>query len=143
MGGGYPDDAVAMDPLLWIMTAAEQKGLSFAEGAKEGFEARRYPRALIHDSRAGLAATYRYQPRLKLDGPENGGSPILHQSVLQKIRTGADGYAPLLLPPDASSVCDGPDDMGGCGPAPMMADPEADGRVRRLVWLAEMGEPAR
>lgn len=133
VGGGYPDDAVAMDPLLWIMSAAEQKGLSFAEGAKAGFEARLYPRALIHDSRAGLAATYRYQPRLKLDGEENGGSPILHKSVVQKIRTGADGYAPLLLPP-MLRVCNGPDDMGECGPAPMQVDPEADGRVRKLVW---------
>lgn len=132
VGGGYPDDAVAMDPLLWILSAAELEGLRFAEGAKEGFEARRYPRAVIHDSRAGLAASYRYQPRPKLSGEAFGGAPILHRSVLQKIRTGADGYAPLLLPPELR-VCSGPSSQETCGPAPMQADAAADGRVRQLV----------
>jgi hypothetical protein len=37
VGGGYPDDAVAMDPLLWIMEAAADEGLRFAEGARGGF----------------------------------------------------------------------------------------------------------
>lgn len=134
VGGGYPDDAVAMDPLLWVLTAAEAQGLRFSQGAREGFEARRYPRAVIHDSRAGLAASYRYQPRPKPAGPEHGGAPVLHRSALTKMRTGADGYAPLLLPPQVL-VCDGPRDSGGCVPAPMVADPEADAFVRRLVDL--------
>jgi uncharacterized protein (DUF2235 family) len=133
VGGGYPDDAVAMDPLLWIMSAAEAKGLRFASGAKVGFETRLYPRAVIHDSRAGLASTYRYQPRLKEGGPENGGTPVLHRSVLQKIRTGADGYAPLLLPSELL-ICDGPDEQGTCVPAPMKADLEADAKTRKLIW---------
>jgi uncharacterized protein (DUF2235 family) len=132
VGGGYPDDAVAMDPLLWIMAAAEQQGLRFATGAKEVFESRRYPRAVIHDSRAGLAATYRYQPRRKPVGPEFGGAPVLHRSALTKIRTGADGYAPLLLP-DALLQCDGPQDQVDCPPAPMVANAEADRQVRKLV----------
>lgn len=132
VGGGYPDDAVAMDPLLWIMTAAEARGLRFAPGARQAFETRLYPRAVIHDSRAGLAATYRYQPRPKLSDPEHGGPPILHRSAVTKIRTGADGYAPLLLP-EGLLVCDGPKDEGKCGPAPMAADPDADARVRGLV----------
>lgn len=138
VGGGYPDDAVAMDPLLWIMTAAEQQGLRFAPGARASFEARRYPRAVIHDSRAGLAATYRYQPRPKPGGPEHGGLPILHRSALAKIRTGADGYAPLLLPPEFL-VCTGPNDQGRCEPAAMRADAEADRQVRRLVgWRVKV-----
>jgi uncharacterized protein (DUF2235 family) len=131
VGGGYPDDAVAMDPLLWIMTAAEAQGLRFAKGAQEGFEARRYPRAVIHDSRAGLAATYRYQPRPKPVDPEFGGAPVLHRSALTKMRTGADGYAPLLLPPEVL-MCNGPNEAR-CAAAPMQADPEAEARVRRLV----------
>lgn len=132
VGGGYPDDAVAMDPLLWIMSAAEAAGLRFAEGARAGFEKRLYPRALIHDSRAGLAAAYRYAPRLKQEGRNFGGPVVLHQSVLQKIRTGADGYAPLLLPATPHS-CREPDSHGTCGPAPMSPDPEADRSVRQLV----------
>jgi uncharacterized protein (DUF2235 family) len=133
VGGGYPDDAVAMDPLLWIMDAARDEGLRFAIGAREGFADRLYPRAVIHDSRAGLAASYRYEPRQKPGGKAHGGPPILHRSVLQKIRTGADGYAPLLLPAEPF-VCDGPETHATCGPAPMVADREADARVRKLIW---------
>jgi uncharacterized protein (DUF2235 family) len=143
VGGGYPDDAVAMDPLLWIMDAAaaprvdatgrSSPGLRFAIGARERFDDRRYPRALIHDSRAGLAASYRYEPRPKPGGQAYGGAPVLHRSVLQKIRTGADGYAPLLLPTELR-VCDGPDSYATCGPAPMVADAAADAAVRKLVW---------
>ncbi len=132
VGGGYPDDAVAMDPLLWIMDAAREAGLRFGIGARERFDDRRYPRALIHDSRAGLAAAYRYAPRPKPAGLAHGGPPILHRSVLQKIRTGADGYAPLLLPAELR-VCDGPDSHATCGPAPMRPDTAADEAVRRLV----------
>lgn len=133
VGGGYPDDAVAMDPLLWIIDAAEAEGLRFAAGARAGFADRRYPRALIHDSRAGLAASYRYAPRRKRGGAAYGGPPVLHRSVLQKIRTGADGYAPLLVP-DSARVCDTPDSHATCGPAPMVADDAADARVRKLVF---------
>lgn len=133
VGGGYPDDAVAMDPLLWIMEAAEAEGLRFGAGTAEGFAARRYPRALIHDSRAGLAASYRYAPRPKPAERENGrGAPVLHRSALQKIRTGADGYAPLLLP-ERSSVCDGPETHETCGPAPMERAAAFDDRARRLI----------
>lgn len=134
VGGGYPDDAVAMDPLLWIMDAATDAGLRFAIGARERFDDRRYPRALIHDSRSGLAAAYRYAPRAKPAGQAHGGTPILHRSVLQKIQTGADGYAPLLLPAELR-VCDGPDSHETCGPAPMRPDPPAEAAVRRLVGL--------
>ncbi len=133
VGGGYPDDAVAMDPLLWIMEAAESEGLRFAEGAREAFARQRYPRAPIHDSRAGLAASYRYAPRPKPAGRENGrGAPVLHRSVLQKIRTGADGYAPLLVP-ERASVCDGPASYDTCGPAPMERAAEFDAKARRLI----------
>ena len=132
VGGGYPDDAVAMDPLLWIMDASRAEGLRFVPGAAEAFEAQRYPRALIHDSRAGLATSYRYGPRRKPSGPRFGGIPALHRSVLQKIRTGADGYAPLLLPAELR-VCDGPDSYATCGPAPMKPEAAADMRAKRLI----------
>lgn len=134
VGGGYPDDAVAMEPLLWILQAAKAKGLRFAPGTADRFDERRYPRGLIHNSRAGLAASYRYAPRPKAGGPDHGGPPILHRSVLQKMRAGAGGYAPLLLPV-APRVCDGPDSHASAGPAPMTLDPLADDQVRRTVRL--------
>lgn len=133
VGGGYPDDAVAMDPLLWIMAAAEAEGLRFADGARQAFAARLYPRALIHDSRSGLAASYRYEPRPKSGGAGNGrAAPVLHRSVLTKIRTGADGYAPLLLP-ERPSICDGPESHDSAGPAAMEREEDFDAEARRLV----------
>lgn len=132
VGGGYPDDAVAMEPLLWVLQAAGAEGLRFAPGFAARFQERRYPRGLIHDSRAGLAATYRYAPRKKPAGQAFGGAPILHRSVLQKLKAGAGGYAPLLLPPDLR-VCDGPDTHATAPAARMQGDADADAVVRRLV----------
>jgi uncharacterized protein (DUF2235 family) len=133
VGGGYPDDAVAMDPLLWIHRAAGQKGLEFGELSEKGFKDRRFSHALIHDSRKGLASSYRYQPRQKLSDPAHGGPPILHASVIEKMSIGADGYAPLLLPPDVR-LCGAPESYGRAGPVPFRRDAETDAVVARLIW---------
>lgn len=138
IGGGYPDDAVAMDPLLWIARAAEAEGLAFDAGALDGFRKRRFPQALIHDSRKGLSASYRYAPRPKAGGAAEGGAPILHASVVQKMSIGADGYAPLLLPPEVR-LCGGPETYASCGPAALRQDAAVAQAVARLVarrrWL--------
>ena len=75
----------------------------------------------IHNSRRGLAAYYRYQPRrisarveapdqglpdpttLVMQNPDMGGHGLLrsvkiHKSVFERIRSGTDGYAPVVLP---------------------------------------------
>ncbi len=133
VGGGYPDDAVAMDALLWIMDAAQNEGLQFSSASRTEFAGRVYPRAVIHDSRAGLAAAYRYEPRPKLVINKLGGPLVLHKSVVDKIKSGADGYAPLLLPA-APNVCSGPESHATCDPAKMSWNATADAGVRKLVW---------
>ena len=99
VGGGYPNDETAYEPLLWIAEAAAAEGLVFDEAALARYRARLYPQALIHDSRQGLASIYRYSPRLIGTSAAEGGTPVVHHSVLEKMASGADGYAPLGLPP--------------------------------------------
>ena len=139
VGGGYPDDAVAMEPLLWIAEAAGAEGLRIDPGALARFSARRYPQAPIHDSRSGLATSYRYAPRPKLSGVAEGGAPMLDASVLQKMAVGADGYAPLLLPAALRLCAGGPGGYAGAGPAPMRRDEavaaRVGGLVRRARWV--------
>lgn len=98
VGGGYPNDETAYEPLLWIATEAARQELRFDPEALAGYRRRLYPQALIHDSRSGLASIYRYAPRRVADDEEHGGAPVVHHSVLEKMRSGADGYAPLGLP---------------------------------------------
>jgi uncharacterized protein (DUF2235 family) len=99
VGGGYPNDETAFEPLLWIADEAATQELVFDQAALERYRARLYPQALIHDSRQGLASIYRYSPRFVADSEDEGGAPVVHHSVLEKMESGADGYAPLGLPP--------------------------------------------
>src|SRR5690606_8900042 len=91
-------------------------GLRLRAGALEEFETRANPLGPMHDSRAGIGAYYRYQPRKIaarlatpdattriLQDPDFNGRGLLtevriHESVLRRIEDGADGYAPIVLP---------------------------------------------
>lgn len=97
IGGGYPDDDVAYEPLVWMLDEAQRNGIHFATSSFEMFRNRRFRDAPIHDSRKGLQAAYRYTPRMIDAGAEFGGPPKVHSSVLRKITNGADGYAPVSL----------------------------------------------
>ncbi len=99
VGGGYPNDETAFEPLLWIADQAANQALVFDQAALDRFRARLYPQALIHDSRRGFASIYRYAPRSIALSPAEGGTPVVHHSALEKMASGADGYAPLGLPP--------------------------------------------
>jgi len=114
VGGGYPDESLSYTSLVWMMD--ELKDLRFI--SQFAVRARRMANPLgpIHDSRAGLAAYYRYQPRkisALLDPPDRqtasmrdpliGGHGLLkrvlvHESVLARIASGVDNYSPSALP---------------------------------------------
>jgi uncharacterized protein (DUF2235 family) len=114
LGGGYADDALSLVSLDWMMT--EAKGLHLKPGAHAEIRAQMNPNAPIYDSRAGLAGYYRYQPRkisARLDPPDpttqimRDPDPtqravlkrvFVHDSVLQRIQSGPDHYAPIVLP---------------------------------------------
>lgn len=116
VGGGYPDDELAKVPLSWILdelkaTDAEAKRigqggppLRFRAGAVEAFQITASPFGTLHDSRAGVAAFYRYSPRRVEAIFEEGkeiNDVLVHHSVVERVVDGADLYAPLTLPGDA------------------------------------------
>jgi hypothetical protein len=98
VGGGYPEDDLALVPLTW-MTNELGDSLRFIDGAKEPFTNNASPYAAAHDSRNGLSVFYRYGPRTVGD---NGGPPVIHHSVAEKIAFGIDRYAPVTLPDTAN-----------------------------------------
>ncbi|MFT3688652.1 DUF2235 domain-containing protein [Paenirhodobacter sp.] len=89
IGGGYPEDHGAVPPLQWILDGAREAGLRVAPTLQEDLIARRFDLAPIHDSRKGLAAAYRYQPR-HID-PTEEADPTLPA----KLEGGADLYGPI------------------------------------------------
>ena len=122
VGGGYPIDSLAHVPLLWMLREAEAAGLRFKPAAVEELERKQDPSGPMHDSRQGLAGYYRYQPRkisakvepaddtaLIMRDPGLHGKGLLrsvrlHESVLERIGKGADGYAPIVIPQDYGVV---------------------------------------
>ena len=63
VGGGYPDESLSYVSLLWMMEEAEKAGLRTLKVIKDRFVALASSAGPIHDSRKGVAAYYRYQPR--------------------------------------------------------------------------------
>jgi uncharacterized protein (DUF2235 family) len=112
VGGGYPDDALAHVPLVWMSEEAEiaqtdkagkktVNGLRFHPGALDRFRAQASPFGPRHDSREGLAVMFRYDPRHIADDKASGGPPVIHHSVAEKMVFGSENYAPLTLPSTA------------------------------------------
>jgi uncharacterized protein (DUF2235 family) len=108
VGGGYPDDGMAYEPLCWIaeQAADDGKGLLLKQGTLDEWRKRCSPSAPMSNSRSGVGAYYRYLPRLvsalakdHVHGVEID-RPKIHASVLQRIKARIDGYAPIVLPDD-------------------------------------------
>lgn len=118
VGGGYPDESLSYTSLTWMMDELRDD-LRFIPQFVDRAAALANPLGPIHDSRAGVAAYYRYQPRkiaAFLDPPDHktaslrdpgamGATPhgllrrvLVHESVLARIASGVDNYAPSALP---------------------------------------------
>jgi hypothetical protein len=148
-----------------MMEQAERCGLRTLTVIKDRFVALASSSGPIHDSRAGLSAYYRYQPRriaawvdpvdertLSLRDPaitDDSGrscgllrSVNVHESVINRVATGTDRYAPITLPknfrivppqaggenaPQADSQTPNPVQSGGA-PKPMI-DPGIRARL--------------
>jgi hypothetical protein len=63
VGGGYPDDGLSYVALCWMIDEAADKGLRFEPNIVAAYRAVATPTGRIYDSRAGLGAFWRYQPR--------------------------------------------------------------------------------
>lgn len=101
VGGGYGEDQLSLIPLDWIMTEAMAHGLALLPEAVEVVRREASPYARRHDSRAGLAAYYRYGPRVLPeihDAQRRPILPIIHHSVVLRMAFGSDRYAPIVLP---------------------------------------------
>lgn len=99
IGGGYPESTLSFVPLAWM---ADELGdrLRFQDGEIEHFKDYQSAIGPMHDSRGGAAVLYRYGPRPVLAGIVNGGLPVVHFAVIERMLFGCDDYAPIMLPAD-------------------------------------------
>lgn len=121
VGGGYPDESLSYVSLLWMMEEAENAGLRTLDSIKDRFFALANSYGPMHNSRSGIGAYYRYQPRkiaAWLDPPDPRSLMLrdpairndkgeehgllckvrVHESVIARINTGTVRYAPISLP---------------------------------------------
>ncbi|MDT7837931.1 DUF2235 domain-containing protein [Aquabacterium sp. OR-4] len=92
VGGGYADKGLAHVSLHWMLEQAQAAGLRLLPDVRSLQQALADENGPMNDSRRGLAGYYRYKPRTL--PPQ----PVVHRSVLRRIRAGQDGYAPIVLP---------------------------------------------
>lgn len=130
VGGGYPDDSLAYVSLDWMMAKASAAGLRFKADAVRTVKQSLSVFGPMHDSRRGIGAYYRYQPR-RIDArmDQSDGEPVLpdrrtlamqdplmkgrgllrsvtiHESVFDRIGLGSDHYAPVVIPRDYRIAC--------------------------------------
>lgn len=104
VGGGYPQQGLSLVALDWMMKKAEAAGLGFISTDVEFVKNREYAFDKLYNSRAGLAAYYRYQPRdiAKICNDEKKQimieSPKFHVSAFERITLGIFDYAPCNIP---------------------------------------------
>lgn len=104
VGGGYGKDGLSYVSLLWMLREAQAAGLALHPQAMAEFQNLANAHADMADSRAGLAAYYRYDPR-RLSSLCNDRynrvfieRPKVHHSVLERIREQQVEYVPHVLP---------------------------------------------
>ncbi len=100
VGGGYPEDQLSLITLAWMMNQAIANDLPLDMQCVQRVNADKSPYARLYDSRAGMAAYYRYAPR-RIPVPCHGNEeilPIVHASVILRMVHGSDDYAPITLP---------------------------------------------
>ncbi|MGL9622117.1 DUF2235 domain-containing protein [Bradyrhizobium sp. U531] len=110
IGGGYPESTLSFVPLVWMVEQLQGR-LRFQDGEIEHFSDYQSAIGPLHDSRSGAAVLYRYGPRPILGGEDNGGPPVVHFAVIERMLFGCDDYAPIMLPanclvrlPDGSTL---------------------------------------
>lgn len=125
VGGGYPDESLSYIPLLWMMDELGDD-VDFIDTFVQRARDLANPYGPIHDSRSGLAAYYRYQPRkiaafmdppsistLSMRPPPTDKklgahgllrSVCVHESAIARIISGIDNYAPSALPAEFDLV---------------------------------------
>ena len=125
VGGGYPNDRLSFIPLMFMIDRIDRKkwqhfGLRLDPNKVEEYAALADVDGPQHDFAQRFGGYYRYLPRrldllnlLRLQPREwergigmirNEGinpeipTPLIHETVLQRIEHGSQGYAPIILP---------------------------------------------
>jgi hypothetical protein len=147
LGGGYPDDTLSYVSLEWMLDEATKAGLRFRKRAVAEIRRTANPYGPIYNSRRGLAAYYRYQPRKisarvdppdattkVMQDPDLKGAGLLtdvkiHESVFDRIQSGDDGYAPIVLPGAYKIV-----GSNGVVQPPLEAHPKLRAEEQEKVW---------
>jgi len=103
VGGGYPKQGMASVALDWMMdrvaySADRGWGLEFDDGLRGAARHHANAHDKLYDSRAGIAAYYRYAPRDIADLTPGSGPVNIHDSVFDRIDARTLGYNPGNLP---------------------------------------------
>jgi len=163
IGGGYPDDSLALIPLYWIMQEAKACGLVFKTADPDAMAETKEAQdkdGRLYDSRSGLGSYYRYGPRRlswlcnqlfsrTLNDSVSIATPKIHESVFKRIKNNAHVYAPIGIPHEYEVVVTAPRDNGvdadfRIDPLPVVPAPDAyelqrdaEARVlgeRKAIW---------
>ena len=104
VGGGYPRNDLALVSLDWMISKVEAS-LVFLTDLRKEYRLRCDWSGLQHDSRSGLRAFYRYEPRdiekIRKDaGAASDGKGLakVHRSAFERIRDKVVPYAPTGIP---------------------------------------------
>ncbi len=115
VGGGYPRINLALVTLDWMISRIEhhqqnQNGLLFMPNLRKDYRRGCDWHGVQHDSRSGLSAYYRYQPRdiAKLSRCKIQGKPKIHRGVLERIKQNSVPYAPTALPAEYEVIATPP-----------------------------------
>jgi uncharacterized protein (DUF2235 family) len=171
VGGGYPDDALAYIPLVWMMTQAQHCGLRFkSDHGTPPADPDSFKNAIamcdkdgrLYDPRKGLGSYYRYGPRKLIELCNERISrhdevfvarPKIHNSAFKRLASRSEAYAPVGLPGAYDVVTDDgvlltPDQYGLESSVAAAARAKTQEYVwneiwkRRLVYFATVGATA-
>src|SRR5437868_2668449 len=140
VGGGYAKDGLSYVPLQWIVHEATAVKLKVHGAALAEFDRMANIHDTMGDSRAGLSAYYRYDPRRLSVLCDDSYSkvwitrPKIHHSVLDRIRDHRVDYVPHVIPSTYDIV--GPD--GAVVPNTYEKDAEARTREADLEWAGDL-----
>jgi len=103
VGGGYPDDGLAITALNWMMEEAHAVGLRYDNLIRDEIMAHVNPDGEQYDSRSGIAGYYRYGPRqvAVLCNDKDHGVTVptvrVHPAAYERIAAWRRDYEPVSL----------------------------------------------
>ena len=105
VGGSYAKDEMSHVSLLWMLKEAHNLGLKLHDAIIEDFERVADAFGKMHDSRSGLGAYYRYQPRRIEDLCQKMSvTPTVHASTLHRVFAKTESYAPKAITNDKFEI---------------------------------------